>query len=197
MNNVIDEIATVASEWWARILIDPKFDNGEASFADILAKIAVQDISERQLIQFKGLLGQYIVDKISDLNNPDESIIMGCDYGPDTNLRHFANEGFIPESNFPWKTTMTIGKDFCDVKYGYTELPTYLYVTEDRLQRRIDDAVKTVEYYQQKDNSYFNEWSSFTKDEILKIANDTVEKCKRDLEDFKNGTRQATDIVVS
>lgn len=187
MNSVIDEIATITSEWWANTLVDPKFDNGETGLATVLAKIAQKDISERQLIEFKGKLGQYVVNELNKLTTDDSTIILSCDYGPDATLTKFATECLINEGNFPWKTTMWIGKDFCQVKYGYSSHIEYLYVTESRLQRCIKSAEDNIVYWKTKDDDYFENWSSFSKDEILQDAKIELELAHKNLENFKAG----------
>lgn len=192
----INDVAKIASEWWANVLIDPKFDNGEVNLATVLTIADTKDISEGQLEKFKKAVNDYIREELVKLNQADATIILSCDYGPDSTLRHFANQCLIYENNFPWKTTMWIGQDFCTVKYGYSADIKYIYVTEARLMRRIKDAENTVEYYQHKDDHYFDSWSSYTKNQIIEITKKGVVTLKEDLEAYKDGRKSINELRV-
>lgn len=187
MSDVADEIATIVADWWADVIVNPKFDNGEIGFATALARYATKEVSERQLTKFKGLLGQYVVDEIAKLTTPDATFVLSCDYGPDKTLYHFAAECLISDNNFPWKTTMWVGRDFCQVRYGYSNHIEYIYVTESRLQRCLKSAEDNIIYWQNKDDEYFESWSSFSKQEILDDAQKELELAKQNLQNFKSG----------
>ena len=187
MGSDAENIATMSANWWANTLVDPRFDNGEIGLATVLARSAVKDISDQQLDEFKSLLKEYILTEVDKLTTPEATFILSCDYGPDANLNRIASQCLISELNFPWKTTMWIGKDFCQVKYGYSMYIEYLYVTEARLLRCIKSAEDTIKYYETKDDEYFEGWSSFSKEEILNDAHRELELAKQNLQKFKAG----------
>ena len=195
MDSNAENIANIASDWWVNTLVDPKFDNGEIGLTTILAKNAVKDISDKQLDEFRNLLKDFILTEIDKLDYPDATFILSCDYSPDAILNSFANECLISELNFPWKTTMWIGKDFCQVKYGYGTSIQYLYVTESRLNRCIKSAEDNIRYYETKDAEYFEKWSSFSKQEILKDAKTELKLARQNLKNFKSG-KPVCEIIV-
>ena len=62
--------------------------------------------------------------------------------------------------------------------------------------RRIKDAENTVEYYQHKDDHYFDSWSSYTKNQIIEITKKGVVTLKEDLEAYKNGRKSINELRV-
>ena len=48
----INDVAKIASEWWANVLIDTKFDNGEVNLATVLTIADTKDIMNFAIIIF-------------------------------------------------------------------------------------------------------------------------------------------------
>lgn len=122
-----NSIVTIASNWWTEVIKDAKLDSGatgyEGAMSTILGNMLKEQISDTKQLKFKNLLREYIIKNYEEnfiKSNGTRSIILSCDYGPDANLAKIAEQCSISENNFPWKTTMWIGPDYIQVKYGYS-----------------------------------------------------------------------------
>lgn len=150
-------IAQEASNWWIDVISSQKFNNGatntENIFISTLATLNVKDISSAQLCAFKETLYNHILERMQCLDK-GMSIIMGCDYVPDKNLKEIANKYDIPESNFPWKTNMWIYNDACLVIYGYDSNIEYIYESEYYWQRKLENNKKSIDYWLEEGKTY-------------------------------------------
>ena len=146
-------VAQEASNWWADIITGPKFDigadNAEAMFAEAIATISVKPITATNISNFREELYNNILARMESLND-NMSIIYGVDYAPDRNLKAIAEHCNIPESNFPFKTTMWVYKDAVAVRYGYGAQLEYIYDSVSFWQRKLMEAEEAIKYWEEK-----------------------------------------------
>lgn len=146
-------VAQEASNWWADVITNPKFDIGadnvEAMYAEALATLKVRPVTGTNISNFREELYHNIMSRIDSLND-NMSIIYDVDYAPDRNLREIAGHCNIPESNFPLKTTMWVYKDAVVVRYGYRANLEYIYDSVSFWQRKLTDAEEAIKYWEEK-----------------------------------------------
>lgn len=135
----IEKAAKVASEWWANVVCNPKFDNGddrqEGKLASAMAKMNVNLINQETKEKFQKTLEE----KIISILKVREYMELNCDYGPDINLMEVAKVCGINPLNFPWKTNMGISPDFVNVSYGYATPYEFIYATKKHLEKQMSD----------------------------------------------------------
>lgn len=106
----------VAVDWWADVIQQPKFDNGDNSVAGgmcmMLALKNASGVSPEQVEAFKSALSKR-------LTGEDEYFTLGSDYGPEIVLDDVFSEAGISKSNCPWKTVMYFQNGGVSVSYGY------------------------------------------------------------------------------
>lgn len=132
MAKTLEEIANIAAKWWGDKVCNPKFDNGDKSggMAGMLASMLAKPIDYIVRDKFVKELSRII---LSTMDNRSENYthFIDVDYGPCSDLSTAAKLSGLPENNFPWKTSMHIGRNFVSVRYGYEAEEEYLYVTKD------------------------------------------------------------------
>lgn len=112
------EQTAIAINWWAKVICNPKYDNGCGSasggLATIMAHLAKQEVLPEQVEVFKKEL-------LNVLMTNDETIRYGihCDYHPCTLLANVMDIAKIPQHQAPWKTHMWFEDDKVFVRYGY------------------------------------------------------------------------------
>lgn len=118
--------------WWADQVTKPTFNaltdeerkqpgNRGMEFAEALASISVKPISQTQRAIFISTLRSTL--KVNRLYNR-WALILDVDYHPCEMLSNAAKFAGIPESNFPWKTTMWVmenGRVLVRLGYGGKE----------------------------------------------------------------------------
>jgi len=116
----------VAIGWWAKVIQDPKFDNGDSSMAGgmglMLAEMTKTNVTDKQL--------QIFANRLRSLLTSDDSIEregLNCDYGPCEILRVAMDEACIPLTQAPWKTNMNLRDGKVKVSYGYAAPLLQLY----------------------------------------------------------------------
>lgn len=148
-DNELEQIATIASNWWSSIISKPKCkptNNIQQTIIKALAETAITNINEQDLSNFNEELKQYIFQRLKDQEDLYPYMILGCDYGPDTTLKGFADKNNISELCFPWKTVMEIGKNYCGVACGYGAPKEVLYANEDYYDRQAFDYKSQLDY---------------------------------------------------
>lgn len=149
MAKSIKEIADIAAGWWADVVANPKFDNGDDSqsggIAMVMAMMGKKEIEPVTIEKFREVLSRAIEAKIN--KNPDYKGVIGCDYGPDGTLRAAAEEAGMPDNNFPWKTTMWFDQNHVSVSYGYRGKTQFLYANKAYWEKQIYWSKKTIEDY--------------------------------------------------
>ncbi len=117
------EYVKVAANWWANIIVNPKFDNGDDSNADGMAFLLTMmvnsksSISKEQIDIFRKELADIIVEQMKSSRNGECNL--DVDYEPDMLLHEAAHKAGIDDMGFPWKTSMVISKDKVSVSVGY------------------------------------------------------------------------------
>ena len=185
MDKYKEQIIELAASWWANVIKDAKLDAGDderdGAIAIVLGKMLQQPIAQEKSEMFKNRLKEYLdieFDKCL-INNGMRSIILDCDYGPDRNLSEIAKQCDISENNFPWKTTMWIGTNFCNVRYGYRHPIEAIFETKEHLSEILNEDIKALEYYEQQPDDYF---VIGTREELMKEMED---KLKQDQEKYE------------
>ena len=117
---MIDQQIDAATEWWAKTLTNPKFDNGDPSptggMATVLATLGRQPATGGQREKFRAALKTRIAEDSAD----GRAFVLACDYGPDYRLGEAMHEAGIAQSNAPWKTVMHLLPDgTVTVRCGY------------------------------------------------------------------------------
>lgn len=170
MNN-IEEICKIASSWWTNVIKNPKMDNGDKSQAgmliNMLATLNTSKITPEQQKQFKQELYEEIINTIKDYE--DGNIMwLDVDYGPNKYLSEPAEKCGINLLSFPIKTTMQVTIHSVRVKYGYTSEYETLYADKFYWKNKIKDCKETIKYYKSKDDSYFECWTSVSKEGCIR-----------------------------
>lgn len=106
----------LAVDWWSKVIVNPKFDNGadsvQSELACVMARGLVKKISESQMKNFKTALTHI-------LNDLNPVLGLHCDYGPDFNLSKAFGVARISPANAPYKTNMFFRDGKVSVSYGY------------------------------------------------------------------------------
>jgi len=117
----IENLAEKAVNWWAEVIKNPKFDNGDSSIAGVFAKVLAEslakNVTREQIGIFKKELKEILIDLLWEYNH----VVIGVDYHPDQYLSQALEKAGIPEENAPWKTDMQIivNQNKVLVAYGY------------------------------------------------------------------------------
>jgi hypothetical protein len=142
--------ARIASEWWAKVISNPKFDVGDDSLGGILAETGAKSLTSvvqsEQQQTFASILFRKIVSNLENGINVD----LDVDYGASRMLIESAKEAGINTANFPWKTNMTLEDGFVSVSYGSRASHEILYETKAYWQKQIDFVTNKMEEYQKK-----------------------------------------------
>ncbi|MBU3183218.1 hypothetical protein [Clostridium psychrophilum] len=121
MTKSIIEISKIAANWWANVIINPEFDNGDDSKTGAVEnrnqKMEIKEVSDNTKVKFFEHLSKAIESK---LILKSQAINIRVDYSPDKMLVESAEYAELPISNFPIKTTMWISTNHIAVSYGYT-----------------------------------------------------------------------------
>ena len=148
MSKSIIEISKIAATWWANVIINPKFDNGDDSKTGAdenkALKIEVKEVSDKTKIKFFEHLSKAIESK---LMLKAQAINVRVDYSPDKLLVESAEYANLPISNFPIKTTMWISTNHIAVSYGYTAKTKYLYANKKFWYKEIDSLNESIKDY--------------------------------------------------
>lgn len=187
MNN-IEEICKIASTWWSDVIENPKMDNGDTTnsgtMAMLLLKLHTPKITPEQQKQFKQELYEEIKNTIKDYDDT-QIMWLDVDYGPNKYLSEPAKKCNISLNNFPIKTTMQINKHVVKVRYGYTSEYETLYADKFYWKNKIKDCKETIKYYKSKDDSYFECWTSVSKEgcireqkNMIKYYENLLNSCK-------------------
>lgn len=146
-----DRIFERAAELWARMLLKPKFDNGDSSANGFMSAglVALGNNNIRSNPGFETTVGHFRevlaerlkflrdhdgepTGKMSELYRMENSL--DVDYDPDATLRWAAmTAGFerVDKTLFPWKTRMQFYGNYVAVSYGYRAPEIYHYPLSD------------------------------------------------------------------
>ncbi|WP_298846310.1 hypothetical protein [Clostridium sp.] len=148
MNKNIIEISKIAATWWANVIINPKFDNGDDSkIGDAINRdreMRVKEVTDETKVKFLNHLSKAIESK---LTLKAQAINISVDYSPDKILVDSAEYANLSTSNFPIKTTMWISINHVAVSYGYTAKTKYLYVNKKFWYKEIDCLNESIKEY--------------------------------------------------
>lgn len=115
------EFITVAVNWWANAIMNPKFDNGDSMTSFVMSKLSLgpsDTITQAQLNVFKVELASQIKQEM--LSSFDTNCLLSVDYNPDASLATAAmSAGIDTAMRFPWKTAMQITNQNVMVSAGY------------------------------------------------------------------------------
>lgn len=167
----IKKISRIASTWWSDVIENAKMDNGDTTdsgaMAMLLLKLHTPKVTPEQQKQFKQELYEKIIDTIKDYE--DNNIMwLDVDYGPNKYLSEPAEKCGINLLSFPIKTTMQVTIHSVRVKYGYTSEYETLYADKFYWENKIKDCKETIKYYKSKDDSYFECWTSVSKEGCIR-----------------------------
>lgn len=116
---------TVAVNWWANAIVNPKFDNGDdstsAGMAFLMAMMvnSKNSITKEQIAIFKKVLADEIVSTIES-SSWNRQCNLSVDYHPDMLLLTAGQKAGIDDyMSFPWKTIMSISAEKVSVSAGY------------------------------------------------------------------------------
>lgn len=133
---IIDRVALL----WSRALVAPKFDNGADNAASAMAGVLAAGLADqvtqeadypRRVEAFRMALAAGMKFDRDHEGEPHPSprydghvrhlhLSTGVDYGPDATLRAAAEIADLPDSVFPWKTTIDFyGRGSISTSYGY------------------------------------------------------------------------------
>lgn len=120
MNKPSEAIIDRAIELWARMLVDPKYDNGDKSLNGALGMGLMHtnsdnNSSDEVLEKFKGSL-KTILEKPTERGYFDTWL--NVDYQPCEPLAQAAEEAGLT-TRFPVKTSMQLNDYYVSVSYGY------------------------------------------------------------------------------
>ena len=148
MTKSIIEISKIAATWWANVIINPEFDNGDDSKTGAVEnrnkKMGVKEVSNKTKVKFFEHLSKAIESK---LILKSKAINIRVDYSPDKILVESAEYAELPISNFPIKTTMWISTNHIAVSYGYTAKTKYLYANKKFWYKEIDSLNESIKEY--------------------------------------------------
>lgn len=187
MEKYKEQIIETAASWWAEVIKNAKLDAGDdgrdGAIAIVLGKMLQKPIAQEKAELFKRRLKEYLDIQYDKelINNERGSIILSCDYGPDKVLDEIAKQCDISENNFPWKTTMWIGKNFCNVRYGYRSSIEALFESKEHLSEVLNKDIKALEYYEQQPDDYF---VIGTREELMKELEDKLKQDQEKYEEF-------------
>ena len=186
MGKPIEEIATLAANWWAYALMNPKFDNGDTSFRGLacqtMARKMTKEVSEYGKAKFVEYLAKEIVNKLEQ----GKCQVLHVDYGPDMVLSAAAVSAGVSTSNFPWKTTMWISKNQVHVMSGYTGALVALYANKTHYRQQIRECNRLRQQY---NNGYLD----YIEDPVKRQAR--LDEVTKELEDRITDYTSALEMV--
>ncbi|MBQ3409133.1 MAG: hypothetical protein IJH12_08030 [Clostridia bacterium] len=118
--------AVLASQWWSEKILDTtnieNFNVGESG--NVGAMISVLGAlnatfctpTPEAAVAFRIALQQIIMRELN--NNPENPVLLSCDYFPNTLLQEAADKAGIDTSAFPFKRTMRVFVDHVYVSDG-------------------------------------------------------------------------------
>lgn len=179
------EISEIASEWWAKNIMKPKFDNGDDSpngvLANILMHSLVQDITEEQINKFKFRLKAYIEN---ELNEKTYNIWIGVDYHPCKILCDISKECNINVNNLPIKSDMDLDRTHITARLGYGGEMEILYSTKEYWERQLKGLKINLENYKNKEKyDWLND--SEREEGIINTLKE-IKECENKINSYKN-----------
>lgn len=131
---------------WVSMLRNPKYDNGDSSFAGFVTQALASSLSkgepdaiDRFGVELKKILMapcEWEAKSFKEGEPPTKYTslfnYLSVDYGPDIPLRMAADRAGL-KMEFPWKTNMHLHEDCLSLGYGYGAAYIYHYpLTSDR-----------------------------------------------------------------
>lgn len=133
-----------AAEWWRRVIMNPKFDNGDPSEGGVVSAMmaTVANTANRHppeaYDKFERSLRRLLAEQINmrpgawQPGNPtlcSQLRVLKCDYEPCETLALAAREAGLGDgiTDFPWKTVMWVNPGHVEVRYGYGAPITTIY----------------------------------------------------------------------
>lgn len=139
-----------AVELWKRMLVRPKFDNGDKSEQGFMGMMLASMLENNST--------QDVLDKFGEelkktLSTPNEhgyyDSYLTCDYGPCKLLSDAAAKAGL-KTQFPWKTDMFIESSYVSLKHGYGAENVYYYPIDGKkwlvTKLRGSDIDKVIDY---------------------------------------------------
>lgn len=177
----VEKIAKLASDWWAKEIKRPIFDNGDSSgeglFASSLASLSVKELTDEQVNNFKEDLYDLIINILNERNSYKDGLeyeyeyrnydMLSTDYGPSRILKDIAEKYNIPDSNFPWKTIMWISRNHLQVRGGYSAESKMLFASKKYYKHKINAYEKQVIEVEEYDDDEWNRIHSIKKEDLL------------------------------
>ena len=200
----INEIAELASDWWVKQIINPEFDNGDASFEGFMAsyfsKQLVEPLTEDQIMGFKDDLKLFILNRLSKVDKYlgvmqyeyeyRTFTDLSTDYAPTTFLHEIAKQNNIKDTNFPIKTTMWVSRNYLAVKGGYTAGINILYANSKYYEDKIKSYEDSIKEMKEQNDEEWNKIHSFPKNEIIEEQQKVLESLNKEYEVIKkNGPK--------
>lgn len=200
----INEIAELASDWWVKQIINPEFDNGDASFEGFMAsyfsKQLVEPLTEDQIMGFKDDLKLFILNRLSKVDKYlgvmqyeyeyRAFTDLSTDYAPTTFLHEIAKQNNIKDTNFPIKTTMWVSRNYLAVKGGYTAGINILYANSKYYEDKIKSYEDSIKEMKEQNDEEWNKIHSFPKNEIIEEQQKVLESLNKEYEVIKkNGPK--------
>lgn len=187
MENIINEISSTAAVWWMNTLVHTKYDNGsgdDSLYTQALVMLGRKNLDSDIIQLFCKELKDKIKTELELLKaiNSTSCYILSCDYGPCQTMQSIAQKYGIPNSNFPFKTTMWIGTNYIKVKYGYSSNIEIIYGTEDYYKTELNKLLTRRKEMENKCDSYF---TMFTREEMLEDCNNEIEELNKAFNKFK------------
>ena len=200
----INEIAELASDWWVKQIINPEFDNGDASFEGFMAsyfsKQLLEPLTEDQIMGFKDDLKLFILNRLSKVDKYlgvmqyeyeyRTFTDLSTDYAPTTFLHEIAKQNNIKDTNFPIKTTMWVSRNYLAVKGGYTAGINILYANSKYYEDKIKSYEDSIKEMKEQNDEEWNKIHSFPKNEIIEEQQKVLESLNKEYEVIKkNGPK--------
>lgn len=181
------QIVDIAASWWTNVITNAKMDCGATGrddlFTEALGYMLKKPSSQNELDKFKKVLANYLNSEFDRVfkENENNCIILDCDYSPCKVLRDIAEQCNISTNNFPWKTTMWIGKNYCEVKYGYSSPIEYLFTCKEYWQDRIKLDKESILQYESEPESNF---TIFSKQSLIEEAENRLHETEKQYRKF-------------
>lgn len=143
-------IVAKACDLWCQMLTNPKFDalgancprcddpHGSMAIAQMMAAVnaTCESVSPETLTKFRESLTRLLMSKtVTNYKTyeviPSEDGYYGTslhvDYHPDAILAQAGKDADVPETRWPWKTSMYLSGGFLSLSYGYGAEHVYYY----------------------------------------------------------------------
>lgn len=116
-----------AAELWVRMLRNPKYDNGDASFQGFVCKSLAEKLPSNANDDVLEKFREALIESMMKENERGYFYTsLYVDYGPDEALHNAAEEAGL-KMEFPWKTGMQVRDDCLAVSAGYGGQYVYHY----------------------------------------------------------------------